>query len=81
MSLESSHNNCSGRALRPQYISEVKKVTKKHKLKLHLDGARSWNSSLYLGITMKEMLKDFDLAYVCLSKGMGCPIGSMIVGS
>ena len=48
---------------------------------MHLDGARSWNASLFLGVTMKEMLKDFDLVSVCLSKGMGCPAGSLVVGS
>ena len=48
---------------------------------MHLDGARSWNASLYLGIEMKEMLKDFDIVSVCLSKGLGCPIGSVVAGS
>lgn len=81
LSLESSQNNCGGRALRPEYISEVKKICKKNKIKMHLDGARSWNSSIYLGIDMKEMVSDFDIVNVCLSKGMGCPAGSIIAGS
>ena len=81
LSLESSQNNCGGRALRPEYISEVKKICKKNKIKMHLDGARSWNSSIYLGIDMKEMVKDFDIVNVCLSKGLGCPAGSIIAGS
>jgi len=62
------------------YISKVKKLTKKGKVKLHLDGARAWNASLFLGIEMKEMVKDFVLISICLSKGMGCPIGSLVVG-
>ena len=81
ISLESSMNNMSGKVLRPKYIKQVKKIAKKRKAKLHLDGARSWNASLFLGISMKEMLKDFDLVSVCLSKGMGCPVGSLVVGS
>ena len=81
ISLESSQNNCSGQVLRLDYISKVKKIAKKAKAKLHLDGARSWNASLFLGIEMKEMVKDFDLVSVCLSKGLGCPIGSLVVGS
>ena len=81
ISLESSHNNCSGQALRPSYISEVSKIAKKNKIKLHLDGARSWNASVFLGMEMKEMTKNFDLVNVCLSKGLGCPVGSMLVGS
>ena len=48
---------------------------------MHLDGARSWNASLALGLEMKEMVKDFDIVNVCFSKGMGCPMGSMIAGS
>ena len=48
---------------------------------MHLDGARSWNAAVALDIEMKEMLKDFDLVSVCLSKGLGCPIGSLLVGS
>ena len=67
--------------LRMDYINKVKKIAKKKKAKLHLDGARSWNASLFLGLSMKEMVKDFDLVNVCLSKGMGCPLGSMVVGS
>ena len=81
ISLESSQNNCSGQVLRMKYIKDVKKIAKKAKAKLHLDGARSWNASLFLGIEMKEMVKDFDLISICLSKGMGCPIGSLVVGS
>ena len=48
---------------------------------MHLDGARSWNAAMYLGIDMAEMLKDFDIVSVCLSKGMGCPIGSVVAGT
>ena len=50
-------------------------------MKLHLDGARSWNAAVFLNIEMKEMVKDFDLISCCLSKGMGCPVGSLVVGS
>lgn len=46
-----------------------------------MDGARSWNSALYHGLTMKDYTKDFDLVNVCMSKGMGCPALSLVVGS
>ena len=81
ISLESSMNNCSGKVLRMDYISKVKKLAKKRKCKMHLDGARSWNAAMYLGLEMKEMMKDFDIVNVCLSKGLGCPIGSIIAGT
>ena len=81
ISLESSHNGCNGRVLRPDYVTKVKRIAKRHKAKLHLDGARSWNAAVFLDLPMKEMLKEFDLVSVCLSKGLGCPIGSLVVGS
>jgi|688.fasta_scaffold651930_2 threonine aldolase len=54
--LESSHNLCGGAVLRPEYISKVRKLADKKKIKLCLDGARSWNASVFLNISMKEML-------------------------
>jgi len=81
ISLESSHNGCSGRVLRLDYISKVKKIAKANKIKLHLDGARAWNAAHFLGVSVKDMVKDFDLVSVCLSKGLGCPIGSMLIGT
>ena len=81
LSLESSHNVCNGRVLRPEYISAVRKLAKKKKLLMHLDGARVWNASVFLGVELKDYTKDFDLISCCLSKGMGCPAGSLIVGS
>jgi threonine aldolase len=50
-------------------------------MKMHLDGARSFNAAVHLGITPAEMCKDFDTVSVCLSKGLGCPAGSLLVGS
>ena len=81
ISLESSAMNVGGRIIQLDYIEKVRKLAKKKKLKMHLDGARSWNAAVGLGIEMKDMVKDFDLVNVCLSKGMGCPIGSVVAGS
>jgi threonine aldolase len=81
ISLESSHNVCNGRVLRSDYISAVKKIMKKKKMMMHLDGARVWNASIFLGVDLKDYTKDFDLISACLSKGMGCPAGSLIIGS
>jgi len=81
VTLESSAQSFNGKVLRPEYIKDVKKITKKNKLVLHLDGARSWNAAVSLDMEMNEMVKDFDLINVCFSKGMGCPVGSMMAGS
>ena len=81
IALESSQNNCSGRVLRMDYINKVRSLADEHGIKMTLDGARSWNASVFLGIPMAEMVRPFDLVSVCFSKGMGCPVGSFVVGS
>ena len=79
--LESTHNECNGRVLRMPYIKKAKKVARRHKMKMHLDGARCLNAAVYLGISPAEMCQDFDTVSICLSKGLGCPAGSLLVGS
>jgi threonine aldolase len=48
---------------------------------MHLDGARALNAALFLGVSPAELVEDFDTISFCLSKGMGCPVGSLIIGS
>ena len=48
---------------------------------MHLDGARIFNASVYLDVPLADLVKDFDTVNVCFSKGMGCPVGSMIMGT
>ena len=79
--IESSAMNFGGRTLQPEYFSQVRKLADSKNVKMHLDGARSWNAAVSLDMEMKDYVKDFDLINACLSKGMGCPIGSMVVGS
>ena len=50
-------------------------------LKLHCDGARLWNSAAGLGVSPARLVKDCDTVSVCLSKGLGAPVGSVIVGT
>ena len=79
--LETSQNLCQGSVLKVDYISQVKDIAKKKKLRMHLDGARCLNAAQYLKINPAEMVKDFNTVNFCLSKGMGCPVGSMIIGT
>ena len=81
LTLESSAQSFNGKCIKPDYFTQVKKICKKNKLTMHLDGARSWNAAVALDMEMSEMVKEFDLINVCMSKGMGCPVGSVIVGS
>ena len=48
---------------------------------MHLDAARGLNAAVALNIDPKVMVEDFDTVNFCLSKGMGCPVGSLIIGS
>ena len=60
---------------------DIRKVCDSYGLFLHLDGARLANACVKTGKTLKEYAEPFDTLSICLSKSLGCPIGSMIVGS
>ena len=48
---------------------------------MHLDAARGLNAAVFLNVEPKVMVKDFETVNLCMSKGMGCPIGSLVIGS
>ncbi|KAH8480992.1 hypothetical protein Peur_062218 [Populus x canadensis] len=79
--LENTQANCGGRCLSVEYTDKVGELAKKHGLKLHIDGARIFNASIALGVPVHRLLQAADSASVCLSKGLGAPVGSVIVGS
>ncbi len=76
--LENSQN---GRILPLDYLQEAASFTKKKNLALHLDGARLFNAAVGLGVIPREITRHFDSTAVCLSKGLGCPVGSMLCGT
>jgi len=63
------------------YIRKSKAFAKKNGMKMHLDGARSLNAAVYLEVTPAKMCKDFSTVTLCLSKGLGAPMGSLLFGS
>ncbi|TKW05445.1 hypothetical protein SEVIR_7G176100v4 [Setaria viridis] len=79
--LENTHGNCGGKCLSVEYIDKVGEIAKNHDLKLHIDGARIFNASVALGVPVDRLVKAADSVSVCLSKGLGAPVGSVIVGS
>jgi threonine aldolase len=81
VALENTHNHRGGTILPQDEILEVRKVCDEFGLILHLDGARIWNVHAATGISLAELTRPFDSVCVCLSKGLGAPIGSMILGS
>ncbi|MDR0927240.1 MAG: low-specificity L-threonine aldolase [Ignavibacteria bacterium] len=78
--LENTHNRHGGTIISLDYIKQVRQLTQQHNIRMHLDGARLWNASIATGITVKEYANYFDTISVCLSKGLGAPVGSVLVG-
>jgi threonine aldolase len=79
--LENTHNRGGGSIYPLEKISEIYQLTKSKGLLLHLDGARLWNASVSTGIKPHEYAQWADSVSVCLSKGLGAPIGSLVAGS
>ncbi|KAL3520984.1 hypothetical protein ACH5RR_019133 [Cinchona calisaya] len=79
--LENSHAHSGGRCLSPEYTDQVGELAKKHGLKLHIDGARIFNASAALGVPVHRLVQPADSVSICLSKGLGAPVGTVIVGS
>ena len=62
-------------------MEEIWEGARAHKLPVHLDGARIFNAAVALGVDVKTLTRGFDTVMFCLSKGLGAPVGSMLVGS
>jgi threonine aldolase len=80
LTLENTHNMAGGRVVPLQLMNSLCSTAKKLKLKVHLDGARLFNASVKSGNSVAEICAGVDSASFCLSKGLGAPIGSMLVG-
>ncbi|KAK7207915.1 pyridoxal phosphate-dependent transferase [Myxozyma melibiosi] len=76
----SLENTLGGTIMPIEEIAKISALAKKHNLKLHLDGARLWNASAETGIPISEYGKYFDSMSLCMSKGVGAPVGTVIVG-
>lgn len=79
--VENSANRSGGCIVPQSECLRYREVADKHNLKIHLDGARLWNVSAATGISEAELAAPFDSVSVCLSKGLGAPVGSLVVGS
>ena len=79
--IENTHNRGGGHASTPQEISVCTTWAHKNGLAVHMDGARFFNAVVALGVKPAELAKDVDSIQVCLSKGLGAPIGSLICAS
>lgn len=78
--IENTHNRAGGTIINPIQIQALNEVSKKNDLKLYMDGARIFNAAIALSIDVKKFTKHVDNLMFCLSKGLSCPIGSLVVG-
>lgn len=79
--LENTHNTAGGTVLSPQRQHEITDVARDHGLRVHLDGARIFNAAVALGVPASGLMEGVDSLTFCLSKGLSCPVGSVVVGS
>jgi threonine aldolase len=81
IALENTHNMAGGTVYPTKLSEEICDRAHDAGIRVHLDGARIFNAATYLGENVVDMTKKFDSIQFCLSKGLGAPVGSMIVGS
>jgi len=81
VALENTHNMAGGTVYPTHMAHEICDKAHEAGLKVHLDGARVFNAAVYLNESVAEMTKKFDSVQFCFSKGLGAPVGSMVVGS
>lgn len=74
-------NTMQGKVLPLEYLARARRFTQDKGLQLHLDGARLYNAAVKLGVDAREITQYFDSVSVCLSKGLGAPVGSVLCGS
>lgn len=74
-------NTLGGKVIPLAYIAEAEKLARSRGLGMHLDGARLFNAVVKLGVPVAGIARHFDTVSVCLSKGLGAPVGSVLVGS
>lgn len=79
--LENTHMLAGGIPLTREQVQAVADVAHRHGIPLHVDGARLFNAAVALGVPARELVAPADSVQFCLSKGLACPIGSLLVGS
>ncbi len=79
--LENTHNMAGGAVMTKQRMHEICERAHESGLRVHLDGARIFNAATALGESVAELTRPFDSVMFCLSKGLGAPVGSMVLGS
>lgn len=79
--VENTHNRCGGAVLPMSYMRDLKALAVAKGIPVHMDGARIFNAAAALGTSPAEIAAEADSVQFCFSKGLGAPVGSMVVGS
>src|SRR5688572_16756947 len=79
--VENTHNGSGGRVMSRAHMAAISDVARKHSVPLHLDGARLWNAAAATGVPVADFAALADTVMVSLSKGLGCPVGSLLAGT
>jgi threonine aldolase len=80
VTIENTHAHSMGQPLTVAYTAAVAAIAHERGVPLHIDGARFWNAVVALGVRATELAEPADTVTFCLSKGLGCPVGSVVVG-
>ncbi|MCK5912489.1 MAG: aminotransferase class I/II-fold pyridoxal phosphate-dependent enzyme, partial [Desulfuromusa sp.] len=81
ITIENTQGTVGSIPLSPEYMRQVTDLAHKHDLKLHIDGARIFNAATAYNVSPTEIIADADSMTFCLSKGLGAPAGSILVGT
>ncbi|RRJ33486.1 threonine aldolase family protein [Halocatena pleomorpha] len=81
LALENTHNAAGGTALAPGVIDATAQAAHDHGVPVHLDGARLGNAAVAQDVPLSRMTREVDSVMLCLSKGLGAPVGSVLAGS
>lgn len=79
--LENTHNRAGGAVVPIENMRNIYTIARAHHIPVHLDGARLFNAAAAAGISVKEFASYTDSVQICLSKGLGAPVGSIIAGT
>lgn len=79
--VENTHNRAGGAVVPASNLAEIYKIASSKGVPVHIDGARIFNAAVSAGVDVKEFTKNADSVQICLSKGLGAPVGSILAGS
>ena len=79
--VENTSNRGGGTCYSKEKLDGIAKIARENNCRSHIDGARIFNASISSSLSPKRMAREYDSISVCLSKGLGAPVGSVLVGS